>query len=300
MILAFDYSWARPSPASMAEFGVRYVCRYLYSEGKGVTRDEVDALHAAGIGVVLNFEAAAGNVLGGRAQGVADGRAAFLYAQQLGAPLGLPIYFSADVDVTSDQMPTVLEYYRGAQTVLGDAYQVRAYGEASVIDAVAAAGIARYGWQTIAWSNGYTSPRAAIFQFAINKDFLGSAVDHNRVMDEANLGAWMPPGAVNAAAQGAKDAIKQEDDVKIVENRDNPKNAALVVGDDVQVVSPGVRAAYLEAGTPIAKVSNDSYLRFRARVKVAVDDDGDLDAADILAAIKNLPAQTVAAIKAAL
>lgn len=182
---AFDYSWGRPSPQKMAAFGIKAVCRYLTGSGKAVTRAEIDALHAAGIGVVLNFEQSAGDAKGGSSRGRAAGAIARATAKSLGAPAGTPIYYSVDFDVTTE-MPAVLAYLRAADS---PDYPARAYGEYSVVEA-----FGRPGWQTYAWSGGRLSDHAVLYQFRNGQTFDGSPVDYNQIINAARLGAWWRAG----------------------------------------------------------------------------------------------------------
>lgn len=182
---AFDYSWARPDPQQMASAGIRVVARYLTGSGKAIDRTERARLHAAGIGIVLNYEMDAGAAFGGKAQGKADGAAARAAAKALGAPKGTPIYYSVDHDVTS-QMSAVKAYLKAADS---RDYPARCYGEADVLDA-----FGRPGWQTYAWSGGRMSRHAVLYQYLNGQSFHGSAVDHNTILDSAALGAWWPPG----------------------------------------------------------------------------------------------------------
>lgn len=182
---ALDYSWSRPDPAAMARAGIKAVCRYLTGAGKAIDRAELAALHAAGIAVVLNYEADAGDARGGAAAGATARRAAVVAAKALGAPAGTPIYYSIDFDVTGD-MPTVLAYLKACDD---PDYPARCYGEASVLDAYG-----RPGWQTLAWSGGALSGHAVLYQYAINQKFGTADVDHNRILDAAQLGAWWPSG----------------------------------------------------------------------------------------------------------
>lgn len=182
---ALDYSWGRPSPSAMAAYGIKAVCRYLTGAGKAVSKAEIQALHAAGIGVVLNFEQAAGDAKGGASRGKAAGAIARATAKALGAPKGTPIYYSVDFDVTTE-MSAVLAYLRAADSA---DYPARAYGEASVLDA-----FGRPGWQSAAWSYGKLSKHAVLYQYQNDQWFDGSQVDYNQIINTAQLGAWWPSG----------------------------------------------------------------------------------------------------------
>lgn len=81
-----------------------------------------------------------------------------------GWPRDRPIYFAVDQDITTEsQMRTVVEYLRGAGDVLG-ADRVGVYGETDVIDRAHRDGVARWFWQTRAWSRGRVSPHAHLVQ----------------------------------------------------------------------------------------------------------------------------------------
>src|SRR5690348_1179506 len=57
-IYGVDYSWARPSPAHLKAEGYHFAARYLSYDttGKNITAAEANALRAAGIDVVSNWE----------------------------------------------------------------------------------------------------------------------------------------------------------------------------------------------------------------------------------------------------
>lgn len=191
---AFDYSWARPSPAAMRAAGITVVARYLHDSPKGLTRPEADALHAQGIGIVLNYEALSGNHLLGAGQGAADGAEARRLAAALGAP-NVPIYFSCDREVSAGMVPTVLAYLNAADSA---AHQSRCYAQYAVCEA-----FGRPAWQTLAWSYGRMSQHAVLYQYAIDQTFQGSAVDYDTVLDRSQLGAWWPAGSSESADSGS-------------------------------------------------------------------------------------------------
>ena len=184
---AFDYSWSRPNPQQLAAAGIKAVARYLFGPGKGIDDAERRALHAAGVGIVLNYEGNSGNHLKGAIQGATDGAAARNYARQLGAPVGTPIYYSCDQQVFPSSMPAVMAYLHAADA--GD-HPARAYGQFSVLEK-----FGRPGWQTIAWSSGLISKHAVLYQYEIQQDFHGSQVDYDQILNIDELGAWWPEGS---------------------------------------------------------------------------------------------------------
>lgn len=193
---ALDYSYGRPDPAQLAAAGIRLVSRYLsHDTGKNLTAAEARALHAAGIGILLNWESVEGRPLGGAATGGMDGRDAAALCEQIGAPHGLTIYYSCDTDTTPGQWPIIADYYAAAGKATAGRYQVGVYGEADLIDYLHRQGVVTSEWQTVAWSNGRLSANADLFQYLINQTMAGAAVDFDRIINPDQLGAWWPEGS---------------------------------------------------------------------------------------------------------
>lgn len=162
-----DYSWARPPPAVLKAAGVTFVVRYVAdtpgNPGKQMTLSEARALSAAGLDVACVYQTTKSFMLSGRAGGVADARAAAVNATAAGMPPHRPIYFAADWDVTTAQMPTVLAFLDGASMTLGPG-RVGVYGGFRTVTAALAhwartrPGDYLYTWQTRAWSGGKWAP----------------------------------------------------------------------------------------------------------------------------------------------
>ena len=166
--------------------GYRFAARYL-DGSKGSSAKAIDTAEAAyllsrGFGIVLVFQTSA-NYAGyfTYAQGLADGQAARADALALGAPLGMPICFAVDVDVT-DPDAQLLDYVNGVFTGLDGAYQLGVYGEHAVVKhadenwpAVA------YLWQTYAWSGGVYYVPSDVYQHANGVEVRpGLIVDENK------------------------------------------------------------------------------------------------------------------------
>lgn len=209
MVDAIDQSWDTTAPEHAKAAGVQVVSGYLsHTPSKNWTRAKIDAYHREGIGVILNWESAAGRALLGAAAGRADARAAIAQAVALGAPTGRHrtlsrfwrkgtwrtiIYFSCDRDVTSGQFPTIDAYYKAARAELHAAgFGLGAYGEASLIRHLSSAGITDAEWQTYAWSGGVLDPAADLYQYQNGQTLGGAAVDFNRIIHRSELGAWWP------------------------------------------------------------------------------------------------------------
>lgn len=185
-----DYSWGRPDLATLWALGARFVCRYLAPlSGKVLSPSERHALHEAGFGIVLNWENEARDMLSGYGLGVVHATEALRQAEDLGAPITVPIYFSVDFDATVAELEPVARYLDGAATILGRA-RVGVYGKADVIDALVP-DHAAWGWQTYAWSHGRLSWKAHLLQYRNNVQLAGSTVDLDRSLMEP-FGAWEP------------------------------------------------------------------------------------------------------------
>jgi hypothetical protein len=159
-----DYSFSRPSPASIRAAGFTFVARYLSHEsGKNLSASEAQSLIAAGLTIVCNWEDSATNSLSGYGQGVADAQAAASEALSVGQPSTRPIYFSVDFDANSSQLGTIESYFEGVASVIGIA-RTGVYGGHYIVDSLFNDGKVQWGWQTYAWSYGSWDPRAQFRQ----------------------------------------------------------------------------------------------------------------------------------------
>lgn len=169
-----DYSWARPPVSWLQKNKLTFVCRYLLDDarnrGKALKLPEAKALSAAGIQIVGNFEYATNPSLT-FAQGQADARTSQAELVKLGQPAGA-VVFSMDRDLYISEIPRVLDYARGAHSVLGDRWDTELrrmvprtglYGEFDLIEAAGRAGW-HYLWQCYAWSYGKWSNYATCRQ----------------------------------------------------------------------------------------------------------------------------------------
>lgn len=189
-----DYSFQHPD-LDLVGPSVKGVARYLRGGGtKQLTADEVSDIHRRGLFIVLNDEVDPDAPHGGYPAGVRDGQLANAAAVTVGAPFTCVIHPSIDFDVTTKtEFDLITEYLNGYHMTnrFGDGV----YGEMDVLDAAYAAGLLTtgYGWQASAWSNGRTSPHAAMLQYLNGQNYAGGVVDFNRIIHEPGLGAWYPP-----------------------------------------------------------------------------------------------------------
>lgn len=188
---------ARLTPTTTAGLkaaGVVAVGRYLGFKTQGwskcLTPDELQAIHAAGLSVVLIWESdPTSEGYFNYAKGVADAKLAVEEAAYLGVPKGTAIYFTADYDAQPSDMPVIISYFEGVRAGLAGQYLVGAYGSYSVLEALKASSYApdKY-WQTSAWSKGQIFPDSHIYQYQNNATLAGVAVDRDTIQNDA--GAW--------------------------------------------------------------------------------------------------------------
>ena len=187
-----DYSFARPSPSHLYGEGYRFAVRYLsYDSGKNLTASEAQALEAAGLDVVSNWEAGSDDALDGYSLGAQHAHDADAQAAAAGAPADRPIYFSVDFDASPGQQGAIDDYMDGVASVIGRS-RTGAYGGYYVIQRLFDAGKITWGWQAYAWSGGQWDPRAQARQ--IQNGLEGDSIDKDQAM-VADIGQWRAPAA---------------------------------------------------------------------------------------------------------
>ncbi|MFE3229349.1 glycoside hydrolase domain-containing protein [Nocardia sp. NPDC059228] len=193
MTLGIDYAGGRPNAAEIRTSGYAFVVRYLSDGGPGLpgkllTPEEADALRAAGVDIVSNWETTADRLLGGHDAGVADAQAALAQVLACGGRPDRPIYFSADWDATEGDQQAIDDYLRGAGTVIGPEW-VGIYGGYWPVSRALDHGSARWAWQTDAWSGSNTEPRAQLHQRAEQVTIDGVQCDVNEALAD-DYGQW--------------------------------------------------------------------------------------------------------------
>jgi hypothetical protein len=197
-----DYSWARPSPASIVNAGYGGVMRYLsYEPGKDISHSELADLHGAGLGVGLVWETTADRPLDGYNAGVDDARQANDRADALGWP-HIPIAYAIDFGTDGHDC---IPYFQGAVSV--GRRPVGMYGCYHAVETLATvAGVVSF-WQCAAWSGSGTgsggsiwvpeyntnvpvSNRTSLFQFYGSVKIDGT--DHNQGLAADIDLLWLP------------------------------------------------------------------------------------------------------------
>lgn len=203
---AVDYSYERPSPASIAAAGYGGVIRYLSNEpGKNLSVAERDALFAAGLRIGLVWETTASRALLGDAAGRADAAEANRQADALNHPRWRPLIYAVDFAPRTDQLDAIRAYFRGALAV--STRPVGVYGAYDVLEALAVdPGLACY-WQCAAWSGKGSGSGGSLFvpdygnQVRLSRhaclfQFYGSVrvpgTDHNQGVSDRQDLMWGP------------------------------------------------------------------------------------------------------------
>jgi hypothetical protein len=176
---------------------------------KPVTRDYADALRAAGLQIVSNYQygkpgwPTPSDFTRGYDGGVADAQTALHLHAAAGGGDSAPIFFSIDEDIDLNTWKTIaVEWFRGINSELGmDRTGIYAHSRAcawaiedGVIGHSSTAGH-RWAWQTKAWSHGEREPTAVLYQSVV----VGAAdpgvllegihVDEDEIL-AADFGQW--------------------------------------------------------------------------------------------------------------
>lgn len=132
--------------------GYTLVGRYLSQSWKGLTRSEAAAIHAAGAKLLLFFETApTGPQYFTGANGRFDVSAAHAVSVSLGAPRGTGWTFTVDYDAASCDLERIVTYFSAVRTAIQQLapgepmpYQLGAYGDDLVIEALKSRGLVEY------------------------------------------------------------------------------------------------------------------------------------------------------------
>lgn len=198
-----DYSYARPSIAGLKSADKKFAVRYITTPGasnKGISKAEYDALHAAGIEVVVVWEGGAADMKKGKPQGVADAKAAQANLKAIvGLNDNLPVYFGCDFDATPADQAAINAYLDGAASVLGRD-RVGMYAGYYPLKRAVAAGKVTWKWQTYAWSGGNILEGIHLYQYKNGVTLAGGQVDLVRAL-QTNYGqkGVVPPVAAAPA-----------------------------------------------------------------------------------------------------
>lgn len=187
-----DEAWERPTPDELVSAGYSGLMGYISQDttGKNINRYEIDAYHARGLDVGLNYEYNPGSAKNGAVSGISDGNTAVAHARALGAPAGMCLYFSVDWDVTDAEKPAVLAYANATRDkCLAAGFEGGIYAGYWVCLYLLSHGYKGRLWQAYAWSGGNWIGNAVIRQIQ-NGIIVGkSNVDRDQVMNP-DWGQW--------------------------------------------------------------------------------------------------------------
>jgi len=204
-----DYSWGRPSPSGLRSAGYTFAARYLSGDSsKNITASEAQALTAAGVDIVSNWEYGQYDTLDGYDGGVRDATQAQSQAAAAGMPGDRPIYFSVDFDASEGQQDTINAYFDGAASVIGQG-RVGAYGGYYVIKRLFDAGKISWGWQAFAWSGGQWDSRAQLRQIQNGVSIAGADCDIDQ-SQAADFGQWSYGGAGGGGGGGGDCSVHDD------------------------------------------------------------------------------------------
>jgi hypothetical protein len=129
--------------------------------------------------------------------GVSDAQDAEAEVESIGVPAGRPIYFAVDFDATSSDATACNAYFQGVASVLGLS-RTGVYGGYYIVNELMSAGLATWGWQTYAWSNGQWASSAQLRQTMDGIDNGDLDADEGMVADFGQFGPNAPVGTGDA------------------------------------------------------------------------------------------------------
>jgi len=152
-----DYSAWRPSAAELKALGFSFVVRYIapgdQTRVKVVSKEEIAALHAGGIAVLIVFEWRVTDAFGGAKQGNEYGLWAKNKLQELGYPKGLACIVAVDTDsLQSTTLSTIEAYLRAFAHALAPDYKLGVYGGTRVMSRVKDVSVLNWQANARSWS----------------------------------------------------------------------------------------------------------------------------------------------------
>jgi hypothetical protein len=184
-----DFAERRIPPDEIKAAGYAGVVNYVslerpgaHFEAKPITREYADALRAAGLHIVSNYQygkpgwPTPSDFTRGYDGGVADAQTALRLHNAAGGASSAPIFFSVDDDIDLNTWDSLaVNWFRGINSVLG-LQRTGIYGHFQacgwairdgVIGHSTTAGY-RWAWQTRSWSHGQREPAAVLYQEVVN------------------------------------------------------------------------------------------------------------------------------------
>lgn len=270
--LLCDYSFARPSLASIKAAGYVGVVRYLCEQPNNKDIDSLDPneakeILAAGLSLTLVWEGVAQEAQAGHAAGVAHATEALRQAALFGWPSDRPIYFVLE-DPTKEpasDWPAIEAYCAGLVGVLGLA-RVGGYGSQALLEHLIGAKAITYGWQVGGWSASVSAVCHLYQRLAttIAPASIKGSIDEDAAL-QADYGGWdgapietSAPAATTIAVPTPEEAMSKLN-ANIVAVCLRPQNDGYwLIGEDGGTFSFG--AAPQLPDPEVGKLSGDSVI----------------------------------------
>lgn len=188
-IRLIDFAEKRIAPDEIKAAGYTGVVNYVSLcrpganfEAKPLTREYADALRAAGLHIVSNYQYGKPNwptpsdFTRGHDGGVADAQTAQQLHSAANGPNSAPIFFSVDDDIDANTWNSLaVDWFRGINSVLGVG-RTGIYGHANACGWAIRDGVIgnstspghSWAWQTRSWSHGAREPMAVLYQAVVN------------------------------------------------------------------------------------------------------------------------------------
>jgi hypothetical protein len=211
-----DFAERRIAPDEIRSAGYTGVVNYVSEsrpganfEAKPITREYADALRAAGLHIVSNFQygkpggTAPSDLTRGFDGGVADAQTALRLHSAAGGSSSAPIFFSVDDDIDANTWNSLaVNWFRGINSILG-IQRTGVYGHFQTCHWAVNDGVIghsttaghRWAWQTKSWSHGQRDATAVLYQEVVNSPsnpgpLLGGIhIDVDEVL-AADFGQW--------------------------------------------------------------------------------------------------------------
>ncbi len=214
----------------MRDWGYEFAGRY-FGPGtwdKHASAAECANLDAHGMSIFALAEGWEDGALDGYHRGVEHATSARDGLAAVGAPGDAPIYFAVDFDWQNWQWQPVAEYFQGAADVIGRA-RVGIYGGIRVVDWAAEWDVARWFFQTYAWSGGQWSPHNHVEQYNNGVWTCGGRVDQCRSVKKY-FGQWRPGQASTPSGGGEVSVPATDEPVSYNDSVDHIASAMYDVG----------------------------------------------------------------------
>jgi hypothetical protein len=188
-IRLIDFAERTIAPEEIKSAGYAGVVNYVSESRPGanfgakpITHGYADALRAAGLQIVSNFQygkpgwPAPSDFTRGYDGGAADAQTALRLHAAAGGGNSAPIFFSVDDDIDQNTWNSpAVDWFRGINSVLGVG-RTGIYGHAKACGWASRDGVIghsstaghQWAWQTKAWSHGEREPAAVLYQEVVN------------------------------------------------------------------------------------------------------------------------------------